>query len=67
MTTDRLTAILDACDLARKTQTAYVYKLRSGHYYISASPPGSFSAKYVASAYAEVPGDEPRVRYFNEE
>ena len=61
MTTDYLTACLDACDLARKTGVAYIYKLRSGQYYISASPPGAFSAEYVAKAEASIPGGEPRI------
>jgi hypothetical protein len=61
MTTDYLTACLDACDLARKTIVAYVYKLRTGHYYISSSPPGSFSADYIAKAEASIPGGEPRI------
>lgn len=62
MTTDYLTACLDACDLARKTITAYIYKLDSGRYYISAQPPGSYaSAEYVAMAQASIPGGEPRI------
>ena len=66
MTTDQQTAILDACDLARKTNVAYIYKLRTGHYYISASHPGSFSADYVAKVQAAIPGGDPQVSYFDD-
>ena len=61
MTTDYLTACLDACDLARKTGVAYIYKLRNGQYYISASPPSSISAQYAAKAEASIPGSKPRI------
>jgi hypothetical protein len=46
---DYLAACVEARDLARRTNVAYVYKLRSGRYYVSSSPPSTINAEYVAS------------------
>lgn len=52
----------DAVSLATRLGIAhYIYRLNSGHYYISATPPTAINAQYVATARSTIPGTPARI------
>jgi hypothetical protein len=62
MTRDIEDARRDLLEEAKRCLKAYMYELSDGYYYVTASPPGTISSRFVASAELNPVTGEARIR-----